>query len=61
MLNTILVPLDGSALAETALDPALLLARRFEAEVLLVRALLPEELPAGEARAPRLVATHDAQ
>lgn len=61
MLNTILVPLDGSALAETALEPALLLARRFEAEVLLVRTLAPEEPPAKETRAPRLVATHDAQ
>ena len=27
MLNTILVPLDGSPLAETALEPAMLLAR----------------------------------
>lgn len=61
MLNTILVPLDGSALAETALDPALLLARRFEAKVLLVRTLAPQEPPADETHAPRLVATHDAQ
>lgn len=61
MLNTILVPLDGSPLAETALDPALLLARRFEAEVLLVRTVVPEALSADETRAPRLVATHAAQ
>ncbi len=61
MLNTILVPLDGSLLAETALEPALLLARRFEAEVLLVRTLVPAEPPMGETRAPRLVSTHDAQ
>ena len=61
MLNTILVPLDGSPLAETALDPALLLARRFEAEVLLVRTVVSEEPSADETRAPRPVTTHTAQ
>lgn len=58
MLNTILVPLDGSPLAETALEPAMLLARRFEADLLLVRALAPEALLEGS---PRFEATHDAQ
>lgn len=58
MLKTILVPLDGSPMAETALKPAMLLARRFEANLLLVRALFPEGLPEGS---PRFEATHDAQ
>ncbi len=58
MLNTILVPLDGSPLAETALEPAVLLARRFEADLLLVRTLFPEALPEGS---PRFEATHEAQ
>jgi nucleotide-binding universal stress UspA family protein len=44
MLRTILVPLDGSPLAETALEPAMLLARRFHAELLLVHTLYFGEL-----------------
>jgi len=43
MLQTILVPLDGSPLAETALEPAILLAKRFNAELLLVHTLYPDE------------------
>jgi nucleotide-binding universal stress UspA family protein len=58
MLNTILVPLDGSPLAESALEPAMLLAKRFEADVMLVRTLFPEDLPEGSSR---FVETHDAQ
>ncbi len=58
MLNTILVPLDGSPLAEIALEPAIRLARRCEAELLLVRTLFPEALPKGS---PRFAAAHDAQ
>src|SRR5579862_449654 len=58
MLNTILVPLDGSPLSETALEPAMLLARRCEADLLLVRTLIPEAQLEGEAR---FEATHDAQ
>src|SRR5215469_13765095 len=58
MLNTILVPLDGSPLAETALEPAMVLAKRCEASILLVRTLFPEALPEGS---PRFEATHDAQ
>ncbi len=37
MIRKILVPLDGSALAETAIPQALAIARAFEAEVLLLR------------------------
>lgn len=58
MLNTILVPLDGSPLSEIALEPAMVLARRCEADLLLVHTLFPEALPEGS---PRLAATHDAQ
>ena len=58
MLNTILVPLDGSPLAESALEPAMLLAKRFDADVMLVRTLFPEDLPEGSSR---FVETHDAQ
>ncbi len=61
MLNTILVPLDGSPLAETALDPALLLACRFEAVILLVRTVVPETASADKIRAPRPVITYAAQ
>lgn len=43
MLNTILVPLDGSPLAETALEPAMLLAKRFNAELLLVHSISSEK------------------
>lgn len=37
MINRILVPLDGTPLAEVALDAATLLARRFDAEVVILR------------------------
>jgi nucleotide-binding universal stress UspA family protein len=37
----ILVPLDGSALAETALEPALAIARAMAAEVVLFRVAQP--------------------
>ncbi len=58
MLNTILVPLDGSPMAETALEPAMLLARRFETDLLLVRTLRPEAQPEGS---PRFEAIHQAE
>lgn len=41
MYHKILVPLDGSELAEQALVPAAELARRFDAELYLVRVFLP--------------------
>lgn len=58
MLNTILVPLDGSPLAEAALEPAMVLAKRCEAELLLVRTLFPEALSEGS---PRFTQMHDAE
>lgn len=47
MFTHILVPLDGSPLAETALMPAAALARHFGAELLLMRAILPTDAPEG--------------
>ncbi len=45
MFKKILVPLDGSPLSEGALLPALEMARRFEARVVLFRtSVLPEHL-----------------
>jgi len=45
MFHKILVPLDGSPLSEGALAPALEVARRFEARVVLFRtSVLPEHL-----------------
>jgi nucleotide-binding universal stress UspA family protein len=43
MFERLLVPLDGSALAEVALKPALAVAERFESEVLLLRVIVPPE------------------
>jgi nucleotide-binding universal stress UspA family protein len=44
MFNKILIPLDGSELAERALEPAFALARQAEGEVLLVRVSALERL-----------------
>jgi nucleotide-binding universal stress UspA family protein len=46
MFQTILVPLDGSELAEAALEPALRLAQCFGGQVILLRVAAPEETPA---------------
>jgi nucleotide-binding universal stress UspA family protein len=45
MFNHILVPLDGSALAETALPAALELARSFESKITLLRVAHTPLLP----------------
>jgi len=47
MYHRIFVPLDGSELAELALAPAALLARRFHAQLWLVHVLAPVPLAAG--------------
>jgi nucleotide-binding universal stress UspA family protein len=56
MFTRILVPLDGSAPAERALEPAIRLAKHFGGEVILLRVVVPEPvlvaLP-GLARLPR--------
>ena len=44
MFTKILVPLDGSAFAERALPPALVLAQRAEAQLSLLRAVAPERM-----------------
>ena len=44
-IKTILVPLDGSVLAEAALQPALDLARDYHAKLVLVRAAEAHTLP----------------
>ena len=41
MYNRILLPLDGSAIAEQALHHAIALAQRFQAELILLRILEP--------------------
>jgi nucleotide-binding universal stress UspA family protein len=47
MYHRILVPLDGSELAELALVPAALLARRFNAQLWLIFVLVPVPLESG--------------
>lgn len=44
MFRRILVPLDGSLLAEAALAPAFGLAQKFGGDVVLLRAVPPDEL-----------------
>ena len=58
MYKRILIPLDGSALAEQALPHAIAQARHFEAELVLLRVLAPlpsspllEEVARGRAQA----------
>jgi nucleotide-binding universal stress UspA family protein len=47
-LRRILVPLDGTAVAEAALSPAVALARLFGAELHLLRSVEPELVPVPE-------------
>jgi nucleotide-binding universal stress UspA family protein len=47
MFKTILVPLDGSMLAEQALLPACQIAQKFGAELLLLRVVSPDQLVPG--------------
>lgn len=44
MFRKILVPLDGSDLAERALEAAFALARQFGSEVILLRVIVPDEI-----------------
>ena len=54
MFKSIIVPLDGSQLAEQALLPAVRLAERFGSELLLLRVVTPERsLPSLAYLAPR--------
>jgi nucleotide-binding universal stress UspA family protein len=61
MFKRILVPLDGSPLAESALAPAILLAERFDAALLLVRAILVHVFPGADPGPAQLEALHEAE
>ncbi len=61
MFKRILVPLDGSALAETALAPAISLAERFGAELLLVRTILTHVFPGADPGPAQLEAFKEAK
>lgn len=61
MFKRILVPLDGSPLAESALAPATLLAERFDATLLLVRTILVHVFPGANPGPAQLEALHEAE
>jgi nucleotide-binding universal stress UspA family protein len=52
MFARILVTLDGSPLAETALEAALAIAAKFASEVVLLRAVAPAELELSAGQGP---------
>ena len=52
MFDRILIPLDGSALAEHALEPAFRIARVFGSEVVLLRVAVAEEVSLAATAAP---------
>jgi nucleotide-binding universal stress UspA family protein len=47
MFKKILIPLDGSELAERALEPAIRIAEKFGSEVILLRVAVPETMLVG--------------
>ena len=47
MFNKILIPLDGSELAEAALAPGFRIAEKFGSEVILLRVAVPEPMLVG--------------
>ena len=51
MYNRILLPLDGSPLAEQALPHAIAIAERFQSELILLRVLIPLPKPLATAEA----------
>jgi nucleotide-binding universal stress UspA family protein len=61
MFKRILVPLDGSVLAETALAPATVLAERLGAELLLVRTILTHVFPGADPGPSQLEALQQAE
>jgi nucleotide-binding universal stress UspA family protein len=60
-LTTILVPLDGSALAEAALGPAIELARERGAKLLLLRAAEAHTFPMADPTESQVAAVRDAE
>ena len=61
MFQSILVPLDGSALAETALPFAAALARGSGAQLTLTRAALAHTPPGGDAISDQVAANNEAE
>ncbi len=61
MFQRILVPLDGSPLAERALAPATALAQRFDAGLLLVRTILVHVFPGADPGPAQLEALRKAE
>lgn len=61
MLKRLLVPLDGSPQAETALVPALALAKRFAGELLLVRTAWAHSFPGTDPGRAQLQAIEEAK
>ena len=62
MFHRILVPLDGSELAERALEPAMRLAKQFGGEITLLRVVVPEPvLVALPGLSPRPYDVYDAE
>ena len=60
-LTTILVPLDGSGLAEAALTPAMELARERGAKLLLLRAAEAHTFPTADPTEAQVAAVRDAE
>jgi nucleotide-binding universal stress UspA family protein len=64
MFTKILVPLDGSNISEQALEPAIRIAEKFEASIMLLRVFTPELEPATAGmslRYPTLSFAHEQQ
>lgn len=57
--NRILVPLDGSELAELALGPALAIAKRVGGELILFRVAQPQDEVAAPAQDERMIETQE--
>ena len=60
-LTNILVPLDGSELAERALPPALALAQKHDAQLVIVRAAEAHTLPGTDQSEPQISAVNEAE